>query len=114
LKAKHGDPYRDENYESYDSENGSEDSDGQLLTSKAETKFATLLGRIKNKDKTLFTETEGEYFNDSDFSESDKGQSKKSKKKADKKVTLKDVIREDVVRRIDGSEEASESGEDSE
>ena len=76
MKAKHGmDPEKWEE-ESYDSENGSEDSDGDLLTAKAEMKFASLLDRIKRKDKTLL-DGEGEYFKESDFEESAMGRDMK-------------------------------------
>ena len=108
MKAKHGmDPEKWEE-ESYDSENGSEDSDGDLLTAKAEMKFASLLDRIKRKDKTLL-DGEGEYFKESDFEES--GGEEKGKKKKDKKKTLKDVIREDALNRIEKGESAGSSDE---
>ena len=108
LKAKHGADPEKWDEESYDSENGSEDSDAQLLTSKAEMKFASLLDRIKKKDKTLL-DGEDEYFKESDFEESDGDGKKKGKK--DKKKTLKDVIREDTLRRIDKGESAGSSDE---
>ena len=50
-----------------ESDYGSEDSDANMLTEKAETKFKDLIHRIQTKDMTLFTETEGEYFKDADF-----------------------------------------------
>ena len=127
MKAKHGgDPEKWEE-ESYDSENGSEDSEGDLLTSKAEMKFASLLDRIKKKDKTLL-DGDGEYFKESDFEENesenssgDKKKSKKDKKakkekkdkKSSKKKTLKDVIREDALKRIENDESAGGSSDES-
>ena len=80
-----------------------EDSDAELNTAKFDAKFANLLHRIENNDKTLM-QTEGEYFQDDDFEDSDENKVKKR----DKKVTLKDQIRNQTLKKMDSNESDSE------
>jgi len=52
LQAKYG-HNPDEWEESYDSENGSEDSEAKMMTSKMDEKFNELMKRIQMKDKAF-------------------------------------------------------------
>lgn len=102
LESKYGqDPHQSSSYSS----SSEEDEDAVLLTSKAERKYNELLLRIKNNDKTLFTEVqEGQdYFQDSDFEPSEE-----KAVKTHKKVTYKDVIRQDVIKKMEGESSGAE------
>lgn len=107
LEQKYGKNVGDEDYEylSESSSIASDEEDALLNTRKVETKFNELLVRINNNDKTLM-ETEGDYFQESDFAESDQGE---QPQKRDKKITYKDVIRENALNKLDNDESASDS-----
>lgn len=102
LQQKYGNEPVEESEESYDSENGSEDSEALMLTEKAEVKFNELIKKIQKGDKHFLQHHEGEYFDDNDF------EAEETTKK-EKKITYKDVIRKDALERIDNDKNASDS-----
>ena len=87
-----------------DEDSESEDSDGDLITTKLDAKYNDLLMRIRKRDPTL-AQVKGDFFEDKDF---DLGQAKGKSTK----MTLKDVERKHVMNRMKDNEEASGSDED--
>jgi protein KRI1 len=115
IKEKYGTNPENWGSEEDASSSSEEDSDAELMTTKAQSKVLNLLASIQNKDKHAeLLKHEGEYFNDSDFEENDEKSKKRHKK--EKKITYKDVIRKEALKKIDKGESSgssSNSDEDS-
>ena len=108
IKEKYGtNPANWDEEEDYSS-SSEEDSDAELMTSKAQNKVLNLLASIQNKEKhASLIKHEGEYFNDSDFEEDENKERKK-----EKKITYKDVIRKETLKKINKNESDSDSSND--